>query len=323
MRAVKISVGCALSIIVAQLLGCDFYQSAGSITLLTILETKKETLRLTATRLLSFGMTLFFSVIIFNLIGVHWIAFMIVVFLLVIFTMLFQCNNTLSVNFVICTHFISASFVGIPEIFNELLLLLVGTGFAILLNLFFFDESKLISQDIRNIESQLRQIINTLADHLSTFDQSSSITKQVDDLETSITASLDRSLRFFGNSSHKAAHFYKEYMEMRYSQTSTLRNFQSSLRMLTALPPQVQLIHTFMYELADSIHEQENMERMLPKLDAMIEELKKQPLPTNHQDFSNQAILYHMIIELKEYLMIKKHFVESLDSEERRMYWHR
>ena len=73
--ALKISVGSCAAMYIAESLNLEFAVSAGSITLLTLLTTKWETLRLSLVRLLSFAVTVALSFIFFEHIASGWIAY--------------------------------------------------------------------------------------------------------------------------------------------------------------------------------------------------------------------------------------------------------
>lgn len=65
----KIAAGAGIAVIIAQSLGVNYSTSAGVITLLSIQNTKKETIRVMTLRLYSFGMALALAALSFFLFG--------------------------------------------------------------------------------------------------------------------------------------------------------------------------------------------------------------------------------------------------------------
>ncbi|MBR3771252.1 MAG: aromatic acid exporter family protein, partial [Clostridium sp.] len=65
----KIAVGSALSIMIADILGLSFGTAAGIITLLSVQNTKKETLQVAGRRILAFIIAIILSWVVFSMLG--------------------------------------------------------------------------------------------------------------------------------------------------------------------------------------------------------------------------------------------------------------
>ena len=86
--ALKIATGSCISMYIARQLQLDFAASAGTITLLTLLTTRWETLKLSCYRLLSFVLSVFLCRLLFRHMPGDWLAYGMYVFLIsVIFTL--------------------------------------------------------------------------------------------------------------------------------------------------------------------------------------------------------------------------------------------
>lgn len=59
----------------------------------------------------------------------------------------------------------------------------------------------------------------------------------------------------------------------------------------------------------------------IEKLHGIFEEMKTEPLPQSREEFENRAILYHILMDLEEFLVFKKRFVESLEDIHKEIYW--
>jgi len=53
----------------------------------------------------------------------------------------------------------------------------------------------------------------------------------------------------------------------------------------------------------------------------LVEEMQKQQLPQTREEFTGRALLYHVLMELEDFLLYKQRFVESIDEEQFRIYW--
>ena len=104
--ATKIGVGTAVAITMADWLELSSPTSAGTITLLTLLTTKRNTIKLSMQRLLTFAMTTGLAFMLFKLIPNVWIAFGMLIFSQVFILEMFKSTWTLSVNAMIAIHYL-------------------------------------------------------------------------------------------------------------------------------------------------------------------------------------------------------------------------
>ncbi len=49
--------------------------------------------------------------------------------------------------------------------------------------------------------------------------------------------------------------------------------------------------------------------------------MKKEELPKSREEFENRAILYHILMDMEEFLVYKQRFVRSLDERQKKLYW--
>ena len=166
--ALKTAIGSCTAILAAEQFHLDFASSAGIIALLTLINTRWDTLRLSAVRLISFFATVILAWMIFSHMSREWITYGVFVFLLVGISLFVGWQNTMSVNAVIGTHFWTTHDFGAATIWNEFCLVFIGITVAVLLNLFQRNQSrkKQILQDMRYVEARLQDILEMLADYL-------------------------------------------------------------------------------------------------------------------------------------------------------------
>src|SRR5699024_7461118 len=118
-------------------LNLEFATSAGTITLLTIVTTKWETLKLSGFRILTFLISVFLSWIFFRNIQSDWLAYGLFTFLIVAILEWLGWKATISVNSVIGTHFLTTHDFGFHSIVNEFMLVMIGISFSLLVYLFY------------------------------------------------------------------------------------------------------------------------------------------------------------------------------------------
>lgn len=61
--------------------------------------------------------------------------------------------------------------------------------------------------------------------------------------------------------------------------------------------------------------------RQMERLDQVFLEMKEEPLPQSREEFESRAILYHVLMDLQDFLACKQSFIEGLDEQQRKIYW--
>lgn len=104
-KSLKIAIGSGLAIVLANLLNLKYDIFAGTITLLTILTTKWETIRLSLYRVATFLFTVAVCFLVFNHLGGGWLEYGVFILIMVFFCEALGWGATISVNAVIGAHF--------------------------------------------------------------------------------------------------------------------------------------------------------------------------------------------------------------------------
>ena len=166
--AAKIGIGSSVAIYIAQLLNLEYATSAGIITLLTVITTKWETIRLSFLRLLTYVITVVVCWGIFHIVPNMWIEYGLFLFIIVFVGEWMGWRGTLSVNAVIGTHFLTTQNFTIEFLINELLLVVIGIVIAVVLNLVHINNAheQGIVKSMRHVEHQMKQIMIELAGYL-------------------------------------------------------------------------------------------------------------------------------------------------------------
>ena len=62
-------------------------------------------------------------------------------------------------------------------------------------------------------------------------------------------------------------------------------------------------------------------EKQLGRLHEIFADMKKQELPKTREEFESRSMLYHILMDMEEFLLYKKRFVHRLDKQQREIYW--
>ena len=84
LKALKIAAGSGMAIIAAELLGLSYATSAGIITLLTVQDTRQDTIQLTVDRILSFLLCVGLIYACFHFPPAGWVNYIVYILLMVV-----------------------------------------------------------------------------------------------------------------------------------------------------------------------------------------------------------------------------------------------
>ena len=321
--AVKIAVGSCLSIFLAEMFQLNFASSAGTITLLTILSTKWETLRLALSRILSFAVTVILSWLLFGHLDGGWPVYGVFIFALTGISCILGWKNTISVNAVIGVHFLSVHAFGFEPVMNEFCLVMIGVSVSIVVNLFQNNRNQrlLIIQDMRSIEDQLRNILLQISDSLLQGETRGGIPEETEQLEKHLEKSLERACEYEGNTFVSHTEYYIRYIEMRMNQCGLLYTLYHEINKIAKMPRQAEPIAAYISYLSSYVKEMNIPHEQMEYLERMRGDYRRERLPETREEFEGRAVLYHIMMVLEEFLLHKKRFVDSLDERQKRIYW--
>lgn len=323
LQAVKIAVGSSFAVFVAEAFQLRFAASAGTVTLLTIVTTKWETIKLSLYRILSFGVSVVLAGIIFQTARSEWIGFGLYIFLVVSICNFMEWKAAISVNAVIGTHFLTERDFSYEFIGNEFFLVAIGITVAVVLNLFHGNNNQKtqIIQRMREVENRMGMILGELAAYLDNRDMQRDVWEDICQLEESLRQYVAMAYEYQDNTFSSHPEYYINYFELRLNQCTVLHNLHSEMRKIRKIPEQAEVISQYILYLTDYVTELNIPSEQIRRLDTIFEKMEHEPLPKSREEFVNRAMLYHILMDLEEFLILKKRFVESVDKKKRKIYW--
>ena len=319
----KIAVGSSLAIYIAQLFNLQNAMSAGIITLLTLVTTKWETLKLSVLRLLTYLFTIVVCYMTFMIVESIWVEFGIFLFIVVLVGERMGWRSTLSVNAVIGTHFLVSQDFSTQFIFNELMLIVIGIVIAILLNLIHINDAheQGIVKAMRHVEHQMKLILEEMAAYLAKKSTGNRVWDDIKKLENDLEEFMELAYEYQNNTFVSHPSYYIEYFEMRYKQCGALHNLHSEMKRMRTMPIQAHIVSDYIIEISKHVTEMNNPKALMDDLEHLVENLYEDELPKTKQEFRSQAELYHTLMDLEEFLMYKKRFIEAINDTQFRIYW--
>ncbi|MBL0385992.1 aromatic acid exporter family protein [Tumebacillus sp. ITR2] len=306
-RTIKTAVGSALSIYVASYLGLEFYSFAGILTMLCLRETVKRSFRDAWERFVACLIGIAFAVLAFHLFGFHpWVIGLILLFLIPTSVML-KVQGSVLTACVIILHMFMSEHVGVSMVLNELKLVAVGIGAALLMNSYMPNREKELVRLQKQIEGNFKSIFQQIARFLregATDWEGREITETVDILRDALKLALED----IENHVLREETGYYAYFLMRSRQFEIIQRIMLTLSPLEGSYEQGRQIADYLDEM--SVHiapgTREMTQGRLDSLARLQDEFKKADLPQNRHEFENRAALLHFIHDMERYLKIKQ-----------------
>lgn len=308
-KAFKIALAAVLSILTANLLGLKYAVTAGIITVLSIQNTKRETLKTARNRGLAFLCALVIAFICYQLFGFVVTSFIIYLFLFALLCLSAGWGEAIAMDSVLISHFMAEQSFAPQLVANEILLFVIGTVFGILVNLHLRkreDEFEKLSQ---RVDDEMKGIIHRMSENLRLEDKTEYHPDCFVGLEEKITTAKECALKNWNNTLLNQSTYELDYIRMRENQSRVLRNIYQSIVMLRILPEQTTKVADFFCEIEAQYHRDNDVEDLLKRLEEMLYNMKREKLPVDRDEFEARAVLFYILKQLDEFLLLKNSFV--------------
>ncbi|MFR0666460.1 MAG: hypothetical protein ACLSIF_07005 [Faecalimonas umbilicata] len=115
--------------------------------------------------------------------------------------------------------------------------------------------------------------------------------------------------------------YYIDYFEMRTKQCNVLHNLHYEMKKIRYIPKEADIVADYISYLRPFVTEKNDPTPQIEKLHELFDEIHYYELPKTTDDFESRAKLYHILMDLEEFLIFNRRFVEGLDERQRRIYW--
>lgn len=310
----KLAFGAILACLIGERLGLQFSFATGIITLLTIQDTKKETLLITLKRILIFAVMTLLSLLLFPITGYTLTGFAILLIPYLGICLLLHMPEAIAPIAVLCTHYISAQSCSVEMIWNEFLILVIGAGTGVILNLFMPDNRRKIRQFQKETDDRIIRILKRMAEFLQREDKSEYTGSCFQELEAVLAALKKEAMIYMANHVSRPDDYFLRYVTMRSRQCARLRQMYENILHVPILVREVMPISRFLDTIAEEFSEENNVESLLSQAEELTEYYRLSNLPESREEFEARAILFELLGNIKAFLQIKRDFCTEQSS---------
>ena len=311
--ALKIALGSSVAIFIAHLIGLQFATQAGVICVFSMLATTKDTIKISFVRIVSYVVTAVAAAIAFYFFKSEWLAYGVYIFITLFFAEMMGWQAALAANVVAGTHFFSIDVFTFGVVVNEFYIICLGQLVALILNTMRnTDELEVqLRTAIRDIQGKMQGLLLDTIDYIESDGQNKQVWPALKDTMDRLDYYILKSAEFEGNKFDGDAGYYLRYFEMRKSQLMVIRNLHGELRRMKEMPLQAQVIATYIAYMSEYVTELNVPTKQLEYMAEIFKQMENEPLPVTRSEFENRACLYHVLMDLEDFLIIKKRYLEK------------
>ena len=302
---IKTAIAATLSLLVAQALGLSFSSSAGIITILDIFETRKATIKGGLKRSLSAIIALVLGILVFEIFDYKTWAFGLYLLLFVPISFLLKIELGLGPSSVVVTHLLSYGEINSSIIFNELGLILIGTGFAMLTNLYAPESQGELKKWIEDIDGDIKDILiffgDTLVNNLDVKIYEGKIKKLEDDINKALNLAIIENDNRIENSKNLLIGLSHREREM-----DLLMEMYDDLKSIPKEFADGKLISDLMIDTANNLSDNGDIIKVKKRIEFLQEHFHMMELPETHEDFIIQSSIFQVFRSLNQFIDISK-----------------
>lgn len=320
-KIVKTVFGFTAAASAAFALGLSYAVSAGIICLLTVQDTKKETLLITLKRAAAFITVTLLCAVIFGAFGYSLLSLGLAAGIFLLICCFFDMNDAVAMNCVIATHYFSSADCSAGMIANEAMLFAAGAGTGVLLNLFIPADVKRIKDIQRKTDTRIKRILERMSVYIMKEDRTGYDGSCFDEVSAMLEELRREAVRFSGNSFGSESGYFFGYMEMRMKQCSVLKRIYADIVRLKPMEEYGRPIAEFLEKMSGEFHEINDAVSLAEDIKELFAHYAEEKLPQSRGEFESRALMYHILWDLQYFVRLKYDFAASISEFEKKKFW--
>ena len=307
-RTIKTAVGAGLAIWIASLLDLEFATFAAIIVIMCIEKTKKKTLITMKDKFFASLLSLILGALLFEVLGYYPIVFSLFILLFVPILVRAHIQAGFVTSMVVVLHVYTVKDANWAMFLNELYIIFIGMGIALLVNSFMPNFKRDIEIFKKEIEQKFEIILFEFSAHLRDSMRNWD-GKEILEVEDLINQSKSIAIQDVENHLLRKQNKDYYYLEMREDQLELLKHMMKIVAIFSSSSldvKQKEMFAEFLENLSRNVHSGDTTDISLNELEELNALIRKMELPKTREEFEVRANLFYLIFEMKNYLNIKK-----------------
>lgn len=303
-RTLKTAVGVVIALSIAEALKLDYASSAAIITILCISVTRKNSLLVSWARFVACMIGIVISAVMFEALGYKPIIVGLFILLFIPVVLVAKSAQGIVTSSVIVMHLYTQKQATCAFFLNELQLIVIGIGTALLMNLYMPSKDNVLRRYRIEFEQKLAVILQELAafirDGESDWDG-----KEISEADHLLKESKTIALQAMENHLLREEDHYYHYFAMREKQLEIIERIMPHLASLEGAVTQSEPIADFLSELSAAVSPTNSVPYFMLRLEELKAAFRAMPLPATREEFETRSSLLYVMNEFEQYLQVK------------------
>lgn len=309
--SLKMTVGVVLAVLLAQALNMEFYMSAATIVIVSMLSAKKQSIKLAATRLLAALGSLVLATALFSGLGFSLAVFALYILIFTFLMHKFDTKVAIVLNVVLVMHIYALKELSLPILMNEFGLMFLGISVALAINLFIIDiEAELIGYQ-KKVEDLFQSIFSNMGKCLENQCKIDVVRDELNMLEELLSLAKDRAFKYMNNYYIQENNYFVEYFGMRKQQYYIVKSMQKFLKLKFLAKKEVELLKDYTDNFVNNTKALNTCESQKKILEDIKHHFSHEAeLPTTLSQLQNRIALHQYLYSLDDLVSVKMRFIE-------------
>jgi len=310
----KIGLGVYIAFLLSNFLGLQNPISAAIITILSVKETRKKSIYISAKRFIAGNIAILLAFLIFSVIGFHLEGLVVLLLIYIPFAFYINAKESIISGFVLASHVLAFESISLSVYIEENLILLIGilTGFFLIIHM--PDVEKDLIDYREKIEKDFSDILLNMSLSLKNLCYIGE-TNDLEMLEKVIKKAKRSSYKYKENALGREKGEYINYFQMRLIQLYRLMYMRDHLNKIFVTQEQAVPLSQITKYISEIIGMEPNLHELLSEIEELNNHYKKEPLPESRIEFENRSVLFQYLNDLEEFLRIKERYLSNKNNQ--------
>ena len=310
LKIAKVIVSAFVALLVAQALNLSTPSAAAIIAILSVMDTKKVSLAATGQRLAAAVLALVIGMGIFAIFRFDVISFGLYLLCYIPLAYLLKVDIGVAPSTVLVIHLWTQQQLTFELFVNELLLVTIGAGVAILLNWYMPSYRQEIERVREEIEDKMREVLLKMSGFL-TIGNGKNDGEVLQLLKEKLSEAREYVRLEAENHLTKEVTYDYQYFEMRRDQSKLLEIMATNLNEFRWDGEEMAILSEMFKQTAQQLAEQNTASQLIDDIEELLEQFRERPLPQTRREFEKRAQLYQLLRDLKRFVQLKVDFFQT------------
>lgn len=305
---VKVALGASAAIGLSLLLGLEYAATAGIITVLSLMGTKRETLRIALGRLMALAAGTAIAFLCYSLLGYGLAGFTAYLFLFAVLCYTCRWGYAVPMVSVLVSHYMAAGHMGAAMLLNEGLLFLIGTGVGVTVNLHLRPDEEAMQRHLMTVDELMRSAMHAVSRGPEALPYARQL---LDALKRELTMAEQLAVDNADNTFGDAPLYPVRYVQMRANQRKILSQIAHAMAEVNPATPQHGDVCVLLRRVAEEYSRENDVSALLAAVKDVLADMRTQELPRSREEFESRAVLYYVLLRTEDFLLLKRQFYEE------------